>query len=118
MREQVHRLLVDNGIPEQQADQLVLGLNEACMNIIEHAYGTGGQGDIILDIVDEPGWIQFELTDFAPPIDIERIKPRDLSDIRPGGLGTHFIQEIMDEVSYRRHTDKPGNLLQMRKRKD
>lgn len=117
MRERVRTALRHNGLSEQDAEALVLGLNEACMNIIEHAYGPQAPGDIILNITDEDEWLQFELFDFAPAVDVTCIQPRDLSEIRPGGLGTHFIKEIMDEVSYHCAQGQSGNLLQMRKRK-
>ena len=29
----------------------------------------------------------------------KKIKPRELSDVKPGGLGTYFINRIMDEVN-------------------
>jgi sigma-B regulation protein RsbU (phosphoserine phosphatase) len=35
--------------------------------------------------------------------------------VRPGGLGVHFIREIMDEVSYLPSPDQTGNLLSMKK---
>ena len=38
------------------------------------------------------------------------IKPRDLSDVRPGGLGVHFIREIMDQVVY----DPGGECTELR----
>ena len=49
-------------------------------------------------------------------IDIEKVKPRDLSDVRPGGLGTHFIREVMDEVVFLVSPEGCGNLLKLVKR--
>ena len=44
-----------------------------------------------------------------------KVKPRDLNDIRPGGLGTHFMRETMDEVEFLISPDGGGNLLRMTK---
>jgi sigma-B regulation protein RsbU (phosphoserine phosphatase) len=56
------------------------------------------------------------VTDFAPPVDPETIKPRDLDDVRPGGLGTHFLREIMDTADFLPAPDGAGNLLRMTKK--
>jgi anti-sigma regulatory factor (Ser/Thr protein kinase) len=55
------------------------------------------------------------LQDCGPPLDVERIVPRDLDEVRPGGLGTHFIRSIMDEVTYT-HKEGCGNVLRMVRR--
>jgi sigma-B regulation protein RsbU (phosphoserine phosphatase) len=44
------------------------------------------------------------------------IEPRDLDDVRPGGLGVHFMREIMDEISYLPQEGDYGNILRMVKR--
>jgi sigma-B regulation protein RsbU (phosphoserine phosphatase) len=56
------------------------------------------------------------LRDFAHTVDPNLIKPRDLDDLRPGGLGTHFMQEVMDEVTFMPPPQEGGNLLKMKKR--
>ena len=60
----------------------------------------------------------FSLTDFAPAIDPDRVKPRDLDDVRPGGLGTHFIRRVMDETDFVPPPSGSGNLLRMVRRID
>ena len=51
----------------------------------------------------------------ANSVTTEKFTPRSLEDVKPGGLGTHFMKEIMDEVSY--CTDREeGTLLTMIKR--
>ena len=52
--------------------------------------------------------------DRAKQVDPETIQPRDLDDIRPGGLGVHIIREIMDHVSYEKR-DGGGMRLSMTK---
>ena len=44
------------------------------------------------------------------------MKPRDLDDVRPGGLGTHFMAEVMDRVEFLTPPEGGGNLLRMVKR--
>ncbi len=103
------------GCDKELSEKIVIAVNEACMNIIQHAYEGDESGEIIFEMLNEGKELHFRLTDYANPIDLDSVKPRDLEDIRPGGLGTHFISEIMDEYNIS-HLDKGrGNHLRMKK---
>jgi len=105
------------------ADDMVIAINEACMNIIQHAYAADKKkphnSEKILIIIEKNAtqW-RFELIDFASPVDITTIKAKDLSEIRPGGLGLNFINEIMDSVKYEKiiTENHAGNRLVMTKK--
>ncbi len=101
------------GCSAQSTADIVLALDEACQNIIRHAY-DGQPDDVIeLEIEHRGDQLIFSLTDRAPAIDPTRIKPRDLDDVRPGGLGIHFIRRVMDEAEYLKPPSGHGNLLRM-----
>ena len=104
------------GARPEAVDSLVLAVNEACMNIIQHAYGPWQNGDIVLEILLDDDGVTVRVTDFADPVDWSRCRPRDLDDIRPGGLGLHLINELMDEVLFLGHPGGRGNALQMKKK--
>lgn len=104
------------GYTTEMVNCLVLAVNEACMNIIQHAYGPQHHGEVILEIYDNGNELVFRLTDFAPPVDKTKIRSRDLEDIRPGGLGVHLMNEVMDEVDLRNDPEGIGNVLIMKKR--
>ncbi len=93
-------------------DDLVLAVDEACQNIIRHAYG-GADGDIVVQLGCESGSLVVRLTDFAPPVDVAAVRPRDLDEVRPGGLGLHLIRSVMDEVDFLPPPAGAGNLLRM-----
>ena len=118
MRAQLRASGLACGWPDKLVGELVLAVNEACMNIIEHAYQRDSSGEIELQIQHNENDIEVVLTDFAAPIDLEGIRGRALDDVRPGGLGTHFMTEIMDRCVYSHLTDRPGNVLRMSKRLD
>ena len=103
------------GCSSELCDKLVIALNEACMNIIQHAYGEGSEGDAKLEIYASDADIYFRLLDYAEPIDLDKVKSRDLDDIRPGGLGVHFITEIMDDCDMGHLEKDRGNYLEMKK---
>ena len=107
------------GFDDAVAQDIVLAVDEACKNVIVHAYeGVEGEDDIVLSVFESEDGIAVQLRDFAPPVDPARIVPRDLDDVRPGQLGTHFIREIMDSNDYMAAPDGAGNLLLMTKRRD
>lgn len=104
------------GCGPDAARSVVIAVDEACQNVIRHAYGDTFEGEISLEMRREGGNVVILVRDFADPVDPGTIKPRALDDIRPGGLGTHFIREVMDEVTYADPPEGGGNLLRMVKR--
>lgn len=116
IREAVRKGVEDCGCSAKSTADIVLAIDEACQNIIRHAY-CGDSDDVIeLEIAHEGDRLIFSLADHAPAIDPDQVKPRDLGDVRPGGLGTHFIHRVMDEVEFRRPPSGCGNLLRMVRR--
>ncbi len=116
MRSALTVILDDAGCPKPVCRLLVLAINEACMNVIQHGYQGDPEGEIILEILNNNGELEFRLTDFADTVDPAKVKPRPLDEIRPGGLGTYFIQRIMDEVRFAVPESGKGNVLIMKKR--
>lgn len=91
-------------------ERVVLALDEACSNVIRYRCHTIDDGQIRVSADLEPELVRFRIGRFCKPEDIGKIKPRDLADVRPGGLGTSFIAQIMDRVAYERDPDQPGCL--------
>lgn len=102
------------GFAGQTVNNLVLAVNEACMNVIQHGYREA-RGNIELRVGSISGGMETQVRDYAASISMQDWRPRVLEDIRPGGLGVHFIREIMDEVVYLPPPDQIGNLLSMKK---
>ena len=97
---------------------VTLAVDEACQNIIRHAYGGDTDEQIQLEINIQDRRLDLRLRDFAETVNVDNIKPRDLDDVRPGGLGTHFIRELMDEVEFVATNQERGNVLRMTKKLD
>ncbi|UCE86990.1 MAG: ATP-binding protein [Deltaproteobacteria bacterium] len=116
VREEVRAAVDGCGCSAQAAGDIVLAVDEACQNIIRHAYGDACEGSIAIEIERVGDELVFSLVDSAPPLDPRSVKPRDLDDLRPGGLGTHLIRTVMDETDFARHPSGAGNLLRMVKR--
>ena len=87
-----------------------MAIDEAATNIIRHSYGNRADAELALTVQAFSNRMEFALEDQAPKVQGE-FKHRPLADIRPGGLGTYFINCFMDEVAYE---DVPeGNRLRL-----
>ena len=116
IREQVREAVLSCGCSDELAADVVLAVDEACQNVIRHAYCGDPGGAIELEIQRCGEDLVVSLRDFAPEVDPAEVKPRDLDEIRPGGLGTHLIREMMDSADFVRPESGGGNMLRMVKR--
>lgn len=128
-REMVSAFANRIGFTDEACGQLALAVDEAICNIIRHGYGRQSDRPIWLSVTAVGGLANPEapdanpctgllvvLEDEAKQVDLSRIKSRDLDEIRPGGLGVHIIQQVMDEVRYE-HRGPVGMRLSMFKRR-
>ena len=91
-------------LPQEQKDELVLAIAEAAQNIVKHAYKdveeTTDAMQIKISLKD--GNLEIGFFDKGKPVVPENIQHRKLDDIKPGGLGTFFIKQIMDEAVFKK----------------
>ena len=85
-------------------DELVLAIAEAAQNIVKHGYKgveeTADRMEIKISLKD--GELEIGFFDKGKAVVPENIKHRKLDDIKPGGLGTFFIKEIMDAAVFKK----------------
>ncbi len=97
------------GFAEDEAQFIILAVDEACANVIRHAYQGRTDGEIGLSCSAKEDRIEFLLVDQGRPPRPDSLQPRTQEEVRPGGLGTHLIRSVMDEVRYR--PSEQGNEL-------
>ena len=95
----VRSFLEKCGFDECSIQLLVLGLDEACTNIIRHAYAHNGK-PVRLEMERLRDRVRFVLRDYGRSCDPKCIRSRDLEDVRPGGVGVHIIRQVFDYVKY------------------
>ena len=90
-------------INEDLKDELVLAIAEAAQNIVKHAYkninSTTDKMEIKISLKDSE--LEIGFFDKGRPVDTDNVRHRKIDDIKPGGLGTFFIQQIMDAVVFK-----------------
>ncbi len=88
------------GLCAEQTDRLVLAVDEACTNVIRHAYGNRRDGRIKISFTGQADRLEIAIEDFGTGGEPSGFRGRDFSDLRPGGLGLHFIRSAVDELEY------------------
>jgi serine/threonine-protein kinase RsbW len=92
------------GFSEEDIANIILAVDEACTNIIKHAYQYAADQEIEVSII--PGTRSFEIRiyDNGKAFDPSLIHPPDLKDQighrRRGGLGVYLMKRLMDKVEY------------------
>ena len=90
-------------IPQELKDDLVLAITEAAQNIVKHAYKNQTTTDKMkIKILFREREIEIGFFDTGLPAVPENIQHRKLHDIKPGGLGTFFIKQIMDGAVFKK----------------
>ena len=111
----------DGGWDDDQVFHVQMAVDEACSNVIEHAYGADVAGDIeLICCTEDNGDLVVQIRDEGRPFDPSSVpEPTigpDLDNLQAGGLGLYFMRKLMDQVTF--HFDrKRGNVLTMVKRR-
>lgn len=79
---------------------MVLGVDEACTNIIRYAYALQDDQLISLSLEGLRHCVRIRLRDYGKQAKKNALRGRSPSSIRPGGLGLHLIRNAFDKVDY------------------
>ena len=117
VREFSREVIGQSEILKDNMDELVLAISEAAQNIVKHAYKDDQEttDKMQIKISFKNNKLEIGFFDKGKPIVEENIKHRSLDDIKPGGLGTYFIKQIMDEVVFKEATGWHNNLVLTKK---
>jgi len=92
------------GFPEEDIANIILAVDEACTNIIKHAYQYAGDQEIEIIIFPNPRSFEIRIYDNGKAFDPSSIRTPDLKDHlghkRRGGLGVYLMKRLMDKVEY------------------
>jgi len=105
------------GFSDREAGQISMAVDEALSNIYKHGYMGSADGRVRFMYktrVSPSPYISIEIEDNAVQVDRNLIQSRNLDDIKPGGLGVHLIQSVMDDATWTKR-DKGGMKLFMSK---
>lgn len=106
VRSMVREFAAGAKLPDRDVEMIVLGVDEACANIIRHVYQHEQTCLIGLSCERLEQSVCFRLRDYgAHHSHPTEWAGRALDAVQPGGLGLHLIRSAFDEVDYRREHD-------------
>ena len=114
IREFINSAAVDAGFSKEAIDNIILAADEACTNIIKHAYKYLPDGKIILNLKTDKKTFTIDIIDYGKSFEPGLIPNPDLQkyfdEKRVGGLGMYLMKSLMDDVKY---TSVPGKFNQV-----
>lgn len=114
VREFVAAAAREFGFSEEETSKIALAVDEACTNIIKHAYQYKPDQRITVSIFREKPKFEISIVDEGKKFDPESIKPLDLKDhlshYRRGGLGVYLMKTLMDKIEYKTLSGKKNEV--------
>jgi serine/threonine-protein kinase RsbW len=121
IREFVGRVGERAGMDTAELTKLELAVDEACANVIEHAYGSDNTREVTVKAVLDAECVQIEIVDTGRGFDPAQVEQVNLDQLinqrKSGGLGMRLIRSLMDEVQYQIVPGQKNELRMVKKLK-
>ena len=100
MRKWVRNFLDTYPLSDKERTLMVLGVDEACTNIIRHAYQLRDDKLIALSLEGLRKCVRMRLRDYGEQATKNQMRGRSYDLIKPGGLGLYLMRNAFDRVDY------------------
>lgn len=92
------------GFEDSDITKLIMAVDEACTNIVEHAYGHDTTKEVTIKVIYDDEQVNIKLIDSGQEFDPTSVEPKSLEELvrkrKTGGLGIRLINSLVDEVRY------------------
>jgi serine/threonine-protein kinase RsbW len=99
--------------------QIQLAVDEACANVVDHAYRGVEPGDFEVSCLLDDLGLTIDVCDWGRGFELEDVEQPDvdapLEERTLGGLGLFIVKKVMDDVEFT-FDSRSGNRLRMVKR--
>jgi serine/threonine-protein kinase RsbW len=116
----VNQAAIQAGLDDKACYAVQMAVDEACTNIIEHAYGGEGDGKIQLNCRVQAEGLQVTIFDQGVPFNPEQVPELDtkapITERNRRGMGLFFMHKLMDRVEYKFNTSKGNQLILFKRR--
>ncbi|MBC8336327.1 MAG: GAF domain-containing protein [Anaerolineales bacterium] len=117
----VAKRAIKAGLTDKAIYAVQLAVDEACTNIIDHAYRGESDQQIEINCEITKDNLIIRLQDNGRSFDMDSVSTPDLNlpliERQVGGLGVHLIRNLMDGINYQATHDQ-GNILTLTKNRD
>jgi anti-sigma regulatory factor (Ser/Thr protein kinase) len=114
IREFVSSIGTQAGLDETGVAELELAVDEACANVIEHAYGHDATKEVVVRATFDGAALHINVVDTGRGFDPDSVPQEELNRLvggrKSGGLGLRLIKSLMDEVRYEIEPGKKNEL--------
>jgi serine/threonine-protein kinase RsbW len=104
IRDFISKSAAEAGVKPDVVENIILAVDEACTNIIKHAYKSYPDGELIIKIKSTSNRFTISITDYGNSFEPDAIPEPDLQKYyrqkRVGGLGMYLMKTLMDDVKY------------------
>jgi len=115
VREFIRGAASDSGFPEEDINKIILAVDEACTNVIKHAYKYSPKGEISITAKKEKNKLTISIYDHGYHFNPGAIPEPDIEELHKqrkiGGLGMFLMKKLMDEVIYNISSDSNQVIL-------
>jgi serine/threonine-protein kinase RsbW len=115
IRNFIKKVSAQAGLDDETSNKIVLAADEACTNIIKHAYRFSQNGKINVNVSVEKNKFKVAITDEGVHFNSKSIPEPDLKkyyeERRVGGLGMFLMKKLMDEVTYSQPNAKKNKVV-------
>ena len=98
------------GFTDEDVSRIALAVDEACTNIIKHAYSFDPNRNISVRVKSRNGTFEITIRDTGSGFNPSLVHAPDMKDYfshyRKGGLGVYLMKSLMDKVEYEIHPGK------------
>lgn len=92
------------GFSDEEVSKIALAIDEACTNIIKHAYSFDPGQHIGITVRGGSGTFEVLITDHGRQFNPSSVPSPDMKEylthFRKGGLGVYLMRSLMDKVEY------------------
>ena len=107
-----------SGFPDDSIGKLILAVDEACTNIIKHAYKYNSDGVIDISTKSDKSKFTIQITDSGINFDPKAVPDPDIKEYhkqhKSGGLGMFLMKKLMDEVQYRNLKENRNQVIMVK----
>ena len=104
IRDFVRSIGTQSGMSDMDVARLELAVDEACSNVMEHAYNSDTTKEVSIRATVDDTAVQIWVIDTGKGFDPAAVKQSKLEELisakRTGGLGMQLMKSFMDEVHY------------------
>jgi len=105
----------EHGFTNSQVNDIRLAVDEACTNVIKHAYSFDESKEFNVNLEFDNNALSIEITDFGigfnpSKYEVPNLQKR-IKQKKRGGLGIFLIQSLIDELTY--ESDGSKNVIRM-----